>query len=112
MMQPPDRLHALDVGAAVRFLSGESPINRYLADASYWIYLMHLMTIIFFITALRPYDWHWSIKFFVYVAGSMPILLVTYRYFVRYTWIGAVLNGRRQPRPGKAPPQDALTATG
>jgi len=100
------------VGGAVRFLSKESPVNRYLADASYWIYLMHMMTILFFITALRPYDWHWSIKFFIYVAGSMPILLLTYRYFVRYTWIGAVLNGRRHPRPGKSPPQDAVAAPG
>ena len=34
----------------------------------------------------------------------MPILLLTYHWFVRYTWIGAMLNGRRQPRPEKSPP--------
>ena len=94
------------VGAAVRFLSTPQPVTRYLADASYWVYLMHLSTLIFFITLLKPFDWHWSIKLAIYVAGSMPILLVTYQWFVRFTWIGAMLNGRRHPRPEKGPPGD------
>ena len=97
------------VGAAVRFLSTPHPITRYLADASYWIYLMHLSTLIFFITLLRPYDWHWAIKLVIYVGGSMVILLLTYHWFVRFTWIGAMLNGRRHPRPAKAPPAAPAT---
>jgi peptidoglycan/LPS O-acetylase OafA/YrhL len=92
------------VGAAVRFLSSANPVTRYLADASYWVYLMHMTTVLFFVTLLRPYDWHWSIKLAICVGGSLPILLVTYHYFVRFTWIGAILNGRRHPRPEKAPP--------
>jgi glucans biosynthesis protein C len=92
------------VGAAVRFLSTPHPVTRYLADASYWVYLMHLSTLIFFITLLRPYDWHWSIKLAISVGGSMPILLVSYHYLVRFTWIGAMLNGRRHARPKKSPP--------
>jgi hypothetical protein len=96
------------VGAALRFLSHESPATRYLADASYWIYIVHMTTILFFLSLLRPYDWHWSIKFAIMVGGSMPILLVSYHYLVRFTWIGAILNGRRHPRPA-AP--DAAPAT-
>lgn len=92
------------VGAAVRFLSGPTRITRYLADASYWIYLMHMVTIGFFVTLLRPYDWQWSIKFVIMVGGSMAILLVSYHYLVRFTWIGAILNGRRHPRPAHSPP--------
>jgi glucans biosynthesis protein C len=99
------------VGAAVRFLSSPSPVTRYLADASYWVYLLHLSTLVFFITLLRPYDWHWSIKLAISVGGSMPILLVTYHWFVRYTWIGAMLNGRRHPRPETLPPPDAAPAS-
>ncbi|HLF11747.1 MAG TPA: acyltransferase family protein [Gammaproteobacteria bacterium] len=95
------------IGAAVRFLSDARPVTRYLADASYWIYLMHMTTILFFITLLRPYDWHWSIKFVIMIGGSMSILLVTYHYLVRFTWIGAILNGRRHPRPTQSPPADA-----
>ncbi len=89
------------IGAAVRFLSKESPVTRYISDASYWIYLMHLSTIAFFMMLTRPFDWHWSIKFLIMITGSMAVLLVTYHYLVRYTWIGAVLNGRKHPRPQK-----------
>lgn len=100
------------VGAAVRFLSNPNPVTRYLADASYWIYLMHMATIAFFLMLLRPYDLHWSIKFAIMVGGSMPILLVTYHYLVRFTWIGAILNGRRHPRRAQPPPASPEPAPG
>jgi glucan biosynthesis protein C len=100
------------VGAAVRFLSNPHPVTRYLADASYWIYLMHMATVLFFITLLKPYDWHWSLKLAITVSGSLPILLVSYHYLVRFTWIGAILNGRRRPRAEKAPPPDTAPARG
>jgi peptidoglycan/LPS O-acetylase OafA/YrhL len=98
------------VGAAVRFLSNPNPVTRYVADASYWVYLMHMTTVLFFVTLLRPYDWHWTVKLAICVGGSMPILLATYHYLVRFTWIGAVLNGRRQPRAERSPPPDAQPA--
>ncbi|HTT03352.1 MAG TPA: acyltransferase family protein [Steroidobacteraceae bacterium] len=98
------------VGAAVRFLSHASSVTRYLADASYWVYIMHMTTILFFITLLRPYHWHWALKFLIIVGGSMPILLISYHYLVRFTWIGAILNGRRHPRPQKPPRVSAAPA--
>jgi peptidoglycan/LPS O-acetylase OafA/YrhL len=100
------------VGAAVRYLSTVHPVTRYLADASYWVYIMHMMTILFFITLLRPYHWYWAIKFVIIIGGSMPILLVSYHHLVRYTWIGAILNGRRHPRPQAPPPASAAPAQG
>jgi glucan biosynthesis protein C len=100
------------VGAAVRFLSDSHPVTRYLADASYWVYLMHMATVIFFITLLNPYTWHWMLKLALTVGGSMPILLLTYHYLVRFTWIGAILNGRRHPRPEKSPPASPVPAGG
>ncbi len=90
------------VGAAVRFLSGPHPYVRYLADASYWIYLMHMTTILFFLTLLRPYGLNWSIKFLIMVGGSLLLLLLSYHYWVRFTWIGVLLNGRRHARPGSS----------
>ena len=35
-------LDARPIGFAVRHLAGHSPARRYLADASYWIYIVHL----------------------------------------------------------------------
>jgi peptidoglycan/LPS O-acetylase OafA/YrhL len=86
------------VGAALRFLSRPSPTIRYLSDASYWLYLTHLIPLVFFIVLMKPYDWHWTIKLAIMLGGSLPLLLLSYRYLVRATWIGAMLNGRRYPR--------------
>jgi glucans biosynthesis protein C len=97
------------VGAAIRFMSDQRPATRYLADASYWIYLMHMAPILFFVTLLRPYHWPWSVDLVIIVGGSMPILLVSYHYLVRFTWVGAILNGRRHPK--KAAPAVPLAGS-
>ncbi|KUH95302.1 hypothetical protein AU189_24685 [Mycolicibacterium acapulense] len=84
------------IGLGLRFLSDHSPTRRYLADSSYWLYLMHLAPITFFVALLDPLDWHWGFKYVIMIAASIPLLLLSYHYLVRYTFIGATLNGRRQ----------------
>lgn len=86
------------IGLAVRYLSNMSPVRRYLADASYWMYLMHLSVLAFFAAWLNPLPWHWTVKYPLQVAGTIAVLLVSYHYVVRSTFIGGVLNGRRYPR--------------
>jgi hypothetical protein len=44
--------------------------------------------------------------------GSTPILLVSDHYLARFTWIGAILNGRRHPPPQTPPPASAAQAQG
>jgi glucan biosynthesis protein C len=91
-------------GAAVRFLSGESPVRRYIADSSYWLYLMHLPVLAFFAALMSPLPLHWTIKYPLQVGATLVVLLVSYRYLVRSTFIGATLNGRRYPRSLPAAP--------
>jgi peptidoglycan/LPS O-acetylase OafA/YrhL len=100
------------IGAAIRFLSRPSAINRYLADASYWIYLMHMGPLAFFITLLRPCNLPWFLDFVIMWTGSMAILLLSYQYLVRFTWVGAILNGRRHPRPHLTPQPEPQMAEG
>jgi peptidoglycan/LPS O-acetylase OafA/YrhL len=97
-------------GAALRFLADERPTIRYLADASYWLYLLHL-PLVFALQALAMH-WplHWSVKFPLVVVAATAILLVSYHGLVRFTVIGAVLNGRRFPRPGTASRATPATA--
>jgi peptidoglycan/LPS O-acetylase OafA/YrhL len=74
----------------------ESPAMRYVSDSSYWLYLAHLPMILLAQWWVR--DWPLSpfIKF-PFVCGIVTgLLLVTYRYCVRYTWLGTLLNGPRQ----------------
>ncbi|ORA49135.1 hypothetical protein BST21_07765 [Mycolicibacterium celeriflavum] len=95
------------IGLALRFLSNASPVRRYVADSSYWVYLMHPVSIIFFMQLLRPLGWHWSVRFTITLAASVLVLLLSYHAFVRFTFIGATLNGRRRPR--QSAPEDART---
>jgi peptidoglycan/LPS O-acetylase OafA/YrhL len=86
------------LGLALRFLSRESEARRYLADASYWMYLIHIPALQFFAALLESLPWHWSVKYPLTIVGTVAFLLVSYHYLVRFTFVGAILNGRRQQR--------------
>ena len=64
------------VGAAMRFLSKESPRRRYLSDSSYWLYLVHLPLIFGLQAMVMRWNLHWSIKFSLIMAFATPILLL------------------------------------
>ena len=90
------------IGAALRFCSDASPVRRYLADSSYWLYLAH-MPIVFGLQVLfMEVPLHWTIKFPLILAITLAVLLVSYHYLVRPTFIGALLNGRKYPRGKRA----------
>jgi peptidoglycan/LPS O-acetylase OafA/YrhL len=84
------------IGFAVRHLSGHSRALRYLADASYWIYLVHLPLIMALHTLFAPYAWPWFAKYPLILAIAFVIMLASYQWFVRYSFIGAILNGKRE----------------
>jgi peptidoglycan/LPS O-acetylase OafA/YrhL len=90
------------VGAAMRFLSRPNDRVRYLADASYWIYLIHLPIVM----ALQVLVFHAPlpglVKFALVLAVGFPLMPLSYHLLVRYTWVGALLSGRRRERPGRA----------
>jgi len=50
---------------------------------------------------------HWSLKFPLILAITAALLLTSYHYLVRDTFIGKLLNGRRYPR--LLPPTPVLT---
>jgi ABC-type multidrug transport system ATPase subunit/peptidoglycan/LPS O-acetylase OafA/YrhL len=90
------------IGAALRFCDGESAVRRYLADSSYWLYLAHLPLVFFLAAAFAKVPWSWAIKFPLILAITMTVLLASYHYLVRSTWLGEILNGRRYPRAKRA----------
>jgi glucan biosynthesis protein C len=89
-------------GAALRFCSQESAVRRYLADSSYWLYLVHLPVVFVLQVIFAPVPWHWAIKFPLILAIALVVLLLSYHYFVRPTWIGKILNGKKYPRRAAA----------
>lgn len=68
---------------------------RYISDSSYWLYLAHLPLVI----ALQALVCDWPLptlfKFVLLVGVVTVFLLFTYQLFVRSTWLGLLLNGRR-----------------
>ena len=42
------------IGLALRFLSDQSPVRRYIADSSYWLYLIHLPIVLVLQSAVAP----------------------------------------------------------
>jgi len=83
------------MGLFRKFCSGESKTFRYVSDSSYWLYLVHLPLVIFGQGLLLRTDWPALVEFGVLLVATSAVLLVSYRYLVRYTPIGTLLNGRR-----------------
>jgi hypothetical protein len=86
------------IGSALRFLSGYSRTRRYLADASYWLYIIHLPVVMALQAAVSRLDWPWPVKFGAMMLVALPVMLMSYRMLVRDTFIGLLLNGRHMRR--------------
>lgn len=98
------------LGLALRFLSKHSPARRYLADASYWMYLMHVPLVMALQVAFAQIDWPWFVEYPLLLAGMIGLLLLSYELLVRHTHIGVMLNGKKLPwRSGRSGRADAVT---
>lgn len=88
----------LTIGLFKRFFDRPSKTVRYLADSSYWLYLIHLPIVIWLQIAFAELSLHWSLKLFGISVLTIIISLICYDCFVRSTFIGNVLNGQRKSR--------------
>jgi glucan biosynthesis protein C len=89
------------IGLFLRYLNAELPIVRYLADASYWVYLFHAPVMFVVIALGARAGWPPIVVATVAIAAALAFTLVTYHYLVRATIIGKWLSGRRRPRRAK-----------
>lgn len=92
-------------GLALRFLSGYHPAIRYIADSSYWVYLVHLPLVMALQVAVYPMAAPAIVKYACVLLAAMSLLLASYELLVRHSWLGVWLNGRRYPWrfPGMKP---------
>ncbi len=99
-------------GAALRFLSNYSAARRYIADASYWIYLAHLPVVAVLAVWVGQWQVSWMLKYPFILVVSFAVLFASYHLLVRPTFIGQLLNGRRYPlrKPKAAVATTATTA--
>ncbi|KZN49472.1 acyltransferase family protein [Pseudoalteromonas luteoviolacea] len=78
------------------FLNHKNRISRYLSDASYWVYLVHVPVLLYIQMPLINVTLPAGIKFFISVAATMGVSLLSYHFVVRRTVIGRLLNGNKQ----------------
>jgi len=76
-------------------LSGESPLVRYLSDASYFVYIVHIIVVIFLQHILINMGIPVALKLLIVAIGATGILIGVYQFGVRYTFIGTLLNGKK-----------------
>ena len=88
----------LVTGLFLKFCSSPSPRWRYMSDASYWLFIMHMPVVVGLQVAFLAVPLPALAKVPIVLAVAVAILTVTYDLMVRPTWIGALLNGRRYAR--------------
>ncbi|GAB96397.1 hypothetical protein KILIM_037_00160 [Kineosphaera limosa NBRC 100340] len=98
------------LGVAARVITRPVPWIRYLADASYWMYLVHLPLLVAIAIPLADLPWPIVVKLLLTWVVATVVMLLSYDLMVRSTWIGAWLNGRRSPRVVRRAPDRSSSA--
>ena len=88
----------LTIGIFRKLSARPNVFVRYVADSSYWMYLFHLPIVVWLQVAVAELPLHWSLKLILISIITIGLSLLTYDLFVRSTFIGWMLNGRRRER--------------
>jgi len=77
------------------FLNKANKTFRFVADSSYWVYIIHLPVLFLIQFLLLDTNWNLWIEFLVSSFGTLAVGLITYVLLVRWTPVGWMLNGKR-----------------
>ncbi len=80
------------IGVAERIMRRHHPVIRYLVDASYWIYLVHLPLCVFLPALFRTWDIDGTLKMLLMIG------LVTLLLLIAWQAILGIVPARKQPR--------------
>lgn len=83
------------IGLFVRFFPQQNKVLRYIADSSYWVFLVHMLGTMGFGVLLYDADLGARAKIIINIIATTVVCLVSYHFLVRNTWIGVLLNGRK-----------------
>lgn len=84
------------VGLFLRFPDRPNPTIRYVARASYWLYLAHLPVVVFFQILWVDSGWPWWLSWLMVNVVSFPILFASHQWLAEKTWIGPLLHGPKK----------------
>lgn len=86
------------VGLFLRYVPGQNRVLRYVSESSYWVFLVHMLGTIGFGALVYSLPIGVLPKMLLNITATTVVCLLTYQLFVRHTFIGVLLNGRRQPK--------------
>ena len=93
------------IGAYGRVCRRPSPVARYLAGSSFWVYLVHLPIVGLIQADLVGVPIPTGGKFALTLALTLALGLGSYEVLVRRTALGRFLDGRAEPRATPLPPR-------
>jgi glucans biosynthesis protein C len=101
------------LGVLLRGDGGKGPVMRFLAEASFWVYLVHVPIVAFLQLAMLKEPWPAPAKFAVVAAIALTLSFASYGPLVRYSLIGLIINGarKRAPKGMKWSPEAGWVAT-
>jgi len=84
------------MGFFLLYLNRESRAFRYISDASYWLYLVHLILVASLQVLFLYTDIPGIVRILLILTITSGVSLLTYQWFIRYTSIGTILHGPRK----------------
>jgi peptidoglycan/LPS O-acetylase OafA/YrhL len=79
-----------------RMLNKQNSILKFVADSSYWVYIIHLPVLWYIQFALMDMTFSILIQFLISSLGTVIVGLISYVILVRRTPLGWLLNGRKK----------------
>ena len=88
------------MGLFKTFFSKQSALITLHSDASYWMYIAHLPLCMALQSLIVKLEMNAFMKFGMICLLMYAILMISYIYMVRYTWVGSLLHGRKVKETG------------
>ncbi|AKJ27191.1 acyltransferase [Caldimonas brevitalea] len=101
------------IGAFLRWVPRQNAVLGYLAQSSYWVYLVHMLGTVGFGVLLYGAPLPAVAKLSLNIAATSLACLLSYQWLVRHTFVGRLLDGKPAEggsKGGKTAPQPAAGA--
>jgi len=88
---------------ASRYLEHANKVTRYISDASYWVYLIHVPVLLYIQMPLLSLNISIFLKFIIALIVTLTICFTSYHLLVRFSFIGKLLNGTKHSQTSLLP---------
>ncbi len=85
------------IGIIIIPITNPNKKTTYIVYSSYWVYLFHRPLCVGFAVLFTRWDMPGVVKFTIVIAIVSALCILTYHFLVRNTWVGLMLNGKKNP---------------